>query len=162
MVTNMLKIDTGKLLNQGTESNQIVKQNNYKINLKVHKADLAFIDSMAIKFDTSRSNIITDILKELILKKVNEETIEFDSKVLIARVADYLSPQEIVDGRNDLEESWVYEMVRDEIKRDINYRYDYYKLSEQDVYDPRISDEVETLRHSDEHNNLLKKIKERV
>ncbi len=162
MVNKMLRINTDKLLNQTSEKKIFIKQNNYKINLKVHKADLDLIDAIASKFNTSRSNIITDMLKELALEKAHENTTEFDSKILIARVADYLSPQEIVDGRNDLEESWLYEIVRDEIKQEINHRYNYYKLSEQDVCDPRISDEVETLRHSDEHNTLLEKIKERI
>lgn len=158
----MLKINTSKLHAGTSENVLIIRENACKINLKIHKADLQFVDAIADKFKTSRSNILVDILKKGIIEKINSISTEFDSKILIAKTADSLSTQNIVEGYNDLGESWIYEVVRDSLKSAIEHQYIYSKLSEQDVENPIIKDEIEDLRHSEEHNKILKLIKERV
>jgi hypothetical protein len=153
MVKKMLKINKDKILSNSADSTIVLPVPPQKMNLKIHRADLKFIDELALKIDTTRSAILNNIIRKVLIEKLKTEVTEFDSQVLLAVEADKLSSQNIIDGCNDLEESWIFEVARAEIKNEIFYKYNNFKLSEQDQYTDLLSkEEIELEKHSDEHN----------
>lgn len=115
-----------------------------------------FIDQIAKKLNTSRSLILNGIIRKILLKKLKSEVEEFDSQFLLASIADKLSPANIVDGCNDLEESWIFEVAREEFKENMIYKYENYLMSEQDQQTDILSkSEITLMKHSDEHNDCM-------
>lgn len=149
----MLKINKEKIKKGDPESFLVIPTAPKKINLKVHKADLMFIDKLASKLEVSRSLILNDIIKKILTFKLLKEVEEFDSKYQLALKADQTSPQPIIDGCNDLEESWIFELAREDIKKELLYRYQYYMISEEDQnHEFWKKNKIEEHLHSDEHN----------
>lgn len=159
----MLKVNKDKILSNSAESTIVLPVPPQKINLKIHRADLKFIDEMALRLDTSRSAILNNIIRKILIEKLKSEVTEFDSQVLLATEADKLSPQHIIDGCNDLEESWIFEVAREEIKESIFYKYNNFKLSAQDQQTDLLSkEEIYLMKHSDEHNYCKILIKDKI
>lgn len=152
----MLKISREKISKSTLENIIVIPVPPQKVNIKIHKADVKFIDELAKKLDVSRSLILNEIIKKILIKKLKSEVNEFDSQFLLASIADKISPQNIVDGCNDLQESWIFEVAREEYKDSIKYKYDNYLLSEQDQQTDMLSKlEIEAIKHSDEHNDCV-------
>lgn len=152
----MLKISREKISKSTSENIIVIPVPPQKVNIKIHKADVKFIDELAKKLDVSRSLILNEIIKKILIKKLKSEVNEFDSQFLLASIADKISPQNIVDGCNDLQESWIFEVAREEYKDSIKYKYDNYLLSEQDQQTDMLSKlEIEAIKHSDEHNDCV-------
>ncbi|PLR29243.1 hypothetical protein CYR32_21060 [Chimaeribacter coloradensis] len=152
----MLKIIREKIKRSTKENIIVIPVPPQKVNIKIHKADLSFIDQLAKKLDTSRSLILNEIIRKILIKKLKSEVEEFDSQFLLASIADKLSPENIVDGCNDLEESWIFEVAREEFKENMIYKYENYLLSEQEQQTDMLSkSEIILMKHSDEHNDCM-------
>lgn len=103
------------------------------------------------------------MIRKILIKKLKSEVDEFDSQFLLASIADNISPQNIVEGCNDLQESWVFEVAREEFKKSMLYKYENYLLSEQDQQTNILSkSEIKALKHSDEHNDCMSLIIEKL
>lgn len=163
MVKKMLKINREKITKSTSENIIVIPTPPQKINIKIHTADLKFIDELAKKLNTSRSLILNEMIRKILIKKLKSEVDEFDSQFLLASIADNISPQNIVEGCNDLQESWVFEVAREEFKKSMLYKYENYLLSEQDQQTNILSkSEIKALKHSDEHNDCMSLIIEKL
>lgn len=66
------------------------KQPSKKYNIKIKKSDLILLDAMAETNEVPRSTLLNEILHEILLKSLEEEIKDKDTKILIASEADKL------------------------------------------------------------------------
>jgi len=159
----MLKINRSKILKTNHKISITLPSPPKKVNIKIHKSDLKFIEGIAKELATSRSLILNEIIKKVLTRKIKEEVHELDSQIFLASIADEISPQQIVDGCNDLHESWVFEVVREEIKEMLLYKYNNHEISEHDPNFRALSkSEVDLIRHSEEHNDCVSLVRNKI
>lgn len=94
-----------------------------KLNIKLNTIDLMLLDELAKKYDDSRSGILNEIISLIVKKFLREEIANFDTRYLLAMLADNINPQK---NSNEIEQSWLYEIEPEkQIQELINKYYQY-------------------------------------
>ncbi|ACS86198.1 hypothetical protein [Musicola paradisiaca] len=83
-----------------------------KMNIKIHKVDLAVFDELTKLYDDTRANAINTVIEHLVYEFFKNDVTHFDTRYLLATEADKLNP-ELNEG-NALEKSWLYEIAPDQ------------------------------------------------
>ncbi|ORM69969.1 hypothetical protein [Pantoea rwandensis] len=114
----------------------VTKHPQPKMNIKVNKIDLYVIDELSKILDETRSQVVNAIIEKAINNFIHKEVENFDSRYIIARLADINNPE-----LNNFQpaQSWLFEIDTEKSISDLNDRYS-------NPYD----------QHSHEHDALIK------